>query len=334
MSGTKETKGQRKKRIEKEKKQALIKLIEGNKIKEEEDSKNVFENDMRELLESVTKLSLGSLFEKGSYGEVFLLEQKRGRKFNWNNAVVCKKVEGYMFDSPEKRRDYIKAELEVSKSLLKHDCANLVKIIDVDFDNCLVFMEFAGYDIEQLINYTGVDLNILRMFLIQMTNAIHFLYKRKLIHRDVSLRNIKMNISNKVISFTLIDVGSCSKNIDGTTGVIRHSRTDEIMTWRTDIYHVGLCAQQLMLKTVSPLKSQEDIQLAIEEEFGELTNLVDNMIQDDPNLRPDHSNILKCLMAPDQGVKNFSHLKLINKVQTQNHNISDVYLKLIKEKEK
>ena len=161
-------------------------------------------------------------------------------------------------------------------------------------------MEHCGFNIESVLDTMRIDRRIISQFLHDITIASKFLFTIGLIHRDISLRNICMMVNRQgpsvSVRFTLIDIGLCSGNVDGTIGFKRGTNGIETnMTWMTDIYCIGLCAKLLMNRVVNPRLSKSSQKDLLFKTFSDLINLVDNMLDPIPTNRPDHKSIVKSI---------------------------------------
>ena len=68
------------------------------------------------------------------------------------------------------------------------------------------------YDLLKSNGYYGLPLDLIRRMALQVLNALHFLYKNKIVHADLKPENILLKESNKS-GLRLIDFGSsCFEN--------------------------------------------------------------------------------------------------------------------------
>jgi len=299
-----------------------------NKKKKKKSNKQDIVNtkimSVRELMQSICleirnerSLKPGSKLEKGSYGQPYIARNLQGNGKIFNNVldgcIIGKQITGTISVSQEERKMYIDQELKISQLLLGKKLQFVVEIIEVDLSKSKVYMKHAGMNMVDFLKFGIIDNNFVRNFIIQITMACYELYKQGLIHRDVSFRNICIDITLTANStdpkFTLIDLGSCSFNTKGTGKIDRKTDCPEdLVTWKTDIYFIGLCAKKLMSKTVSPMMDINKRSESLQRTFEELINLTDNMMSEDPFHRPDHNDILKSLIANSDG--NFSMFAL------------------------
>lgn len=284
-------------KAENRKKQATV-------IPEEKKHNPVTSNEIIErIFKEQRKWKPLQVLEKGSYSEVYVasIPGKINSKFpDCKEIIIAKKLTGCSLDTPEQRAEYVRIELAISQALLNHNCPNLVKIYSVDQEKKKVYLIYAGLPLISIIDLVPVDKMFVTIFIDHMIEAAFFLYKRNYIHRDISFRNITllMNLTDNGVEakFTLIDVGLCSQHIDGTALAPRKTRApDEQATWRTDIYYIGLCAKLIMSKIANPYHTEQANMTKIQSVFGSLVTLSDNMMSENPILRPNHMSIKKAM---------------------------------------
>jgi dual specificity tyrosine-phosphorylation-regulated kinase 2/3/4 len=74
---------------------------------------------------------------------------------------------------------------------------------------CMTFdlLSLNLYELVKSNGYYGLPLDLIRRFVLQILNGIHFLHKQKIIHADLKPENILLKEANKS-GLKIIDFGS------------------------------------------------------------------------------------------------------------------------------
>lgn len=275
----------------------------------------------------IMKYPRGAIIGKGSFGKMHISKNE-----SIDDVQVTKTIKGHFSQSDDEKKKYIANELKISEYLINKSIPGLVKIISIHPNRSRVVMRFGGIPLMDGLNYLIIDRAMVRHFLITMTQASLSLLECGLIHRDISLRNILVLVeeqkgpNNKLfngVTMCLSDVGLCSFNVNGTRGFQRNTgNAESLVTWRTDIYHIGLCAKELMNKTVSSVINAKTKAEKIKKMFGPILEISNNMMSDDPLIRPDHHDVLKSLFFMD-GDEEYNNFKMIPKKNSEIEIISE-----------
>lgn len=273
-------------------------------------------------IDKIRAMRPGTILGEGSYGRVFLVESENAPKYQCPSLVVCKKVLGCVLDPEKERAKYVQNELKICEAIMQKPLRHIVKILKVT-TNQRVVMEFGGLPLDEVLQFLPVSRDFVLVLLMSLTIATKQLLQIPLIHRDIAVRNIlcKLNFSDDdrrryLPEFVVCDLGMCSRNVEGTQGFKRASASvEDLMTWKTDIFCVGRVCFQVMRQAVSPALAQDQIPAKMGQLFGsDLVNVCENLMLLDPKMRPDHEQIIKWILAVQEGrhddIDNFSHFIL------------------------
>ena len=72
---------------------------------------------------------------------------------------------------------------------------------------CFGLMSINLYELIKNNGHYGLPLDLIRRFVLQLLNSIHFLHKNKIIHADLKPENILLKEANKS-GIKIIDFGS------------------------------------------------------------------------------------------------------------------------------
>jgi serine/threonine protein kinase len=249
------------------------------------------EKALNNLSEKFQKMGLGGELARGSYGIV--------SKSSINGKeCVRKHVKGSIFQLTTERKSYVEKELLISNLVCGVKFKHLTNVIKVDTEKNFVFMEYSGVPLQDFISKVSITTHILSSLITHLVLAAKELLSLGLIHRDISVRNVV--VSWNPVRFKLCDFGSCSQNPQGTININRKTdNPDEIYTWKTDIFFIGLLARNVMTKTLHPFVDPKLKKSLLSKEFGNYCHLVDNMTDKSPENRPDHDDIIKGISLID-----------------------------------
>lgn len=290
------------KKLRKRLKKEENKIPNDIKMKTVEESNEILKNNYEIEVNKFKNFKIGATYVRGSYGKIYRVSDD-GKEFNCKSFVIAKVVIGSDFDELPERKQYVENELKISKLLIGHGCGVLVNILKVDISRARIYMEYAGIPLMTFRKIFPIDPQIIHIFIHNLIVASKFLFNKGLVHRDISERNINVkfdwNDNKPKLLFILCDLGSCSSNPNGTKGIKRSYNGDSLITWKSDIKDVGRVAFSLMNWTISSYTDPTKIENTLRVKFGGLYNVCKNMINDDPNLRPDHDQILRDLSFGD-----------------------------------
>jgi len=172
-------------------------------------SELISENFIKEnsILELCTPLTLEHEWASGAFGNVYLADTPTCKV-----AVKCvPQMEGY-----------INRELDTCKQLAKENNPNIVKFIGYWIENTNLFlvMEFIPNTLNTIltqlsIENTRMQIDIMFTMMKQLAQALEYLEKIQLMHRDIKPDNILIDIcTNRLV---LADFGSAKFYKDGET---------------------------------------------------------------------------------------------------------------------
>lgn len=154
--------------------------------------------------------------------------------------------------------------------------------------------------------------NLIKAFLISMTEALKVLWAKRIIHRDIKPGNILKTPSS---TFILIDLG-IARHLDGTTlsrfgewfGTIGYMSPEQAMAQKnltvlSDVFGLGITAYEILcrqhpfqrdqnkiMRGVIPTKAADLVQCSLE-----TSNLIEQMLQYRAIMRPNPEDIIRKL---------------------------------------
>ncbi|CAD8059548.1 unnamed protein product [Paramecium primaurelia] len=142
---------------------------------------------------------------KGSFGQALKVFDHQ------KNVISCLKI----IRNKKKFYNQSLIEIQILTYIKDKDPENLTNIIKIKdyfvFRNhvCLNFelLSMNLYDLIKLNNFSGLQLELIRRFAIQILNSLSFLYKHNIIHCDLKPENILLKNANKS-GIKIIDFGS------------------------------------------------------------------------------------------------------------------------------
>ena len=257
---------------------------------------------------------------EGAFGTVFSVKEKSSDQVYALKKIICKNYQELL---------EIKNKVELCY-LLKHD--NIMKVYKIQYKyldfttySVGVLMEKALYDWSREIierrkikkYYTQNELiNILK----QLIDALQFLEKKTIAHRDIKPQNILIYPNN---IYKIADLGEAKNLGDTKTKLVtlkgcelymspvlysglRNSKKDVCHNaYKSDIFSLGycflnaMCLENYVLEQIRDLNKKEDIIVVINKFIGNklysktFVDLIYNMIEVDENKRYDYSRIYK-----------------------------------------
>ena len=273
-------------------------------------------------MQQIGDLTLIKFLGKGSFGEVYL-SQKKGRK----EYFATKKMPRNVADSPRHKK-YFDNELHLLKTL---NHPNIVKLEDkiATENHYYIVMEYVnGGGLSDCLkkykekNKKAFSEEIVQHLMKQIIDALYYLHKQKIIHRDLKLDNIMVSFDNKFdkeslnmmnAKIKLIDFGLATKlsaeknnltftavgsplNMSPTVlGKYAGSLDDSVgYDDKADIWSIGtVCYELLIGKAVFNAETLNDLVDKVENGqytipptvSREVVSFLNGMLQFDPNLR-------------------------------------------------
>lgn len=119
---------------------------------------------------------------------------------------LCKKTLNEKSELKEK--DYLRFENEFSK-MRELNSPYLVKAYSISEDKKSYIMEYCDYTLDKFIsvNNTKITFSLRKQIALQFLNALKYLYSKKILHRDLSYRNILLKKYDDVYVVKLSDFG-------------------------------------------------------------------------------------------------------------------------------
>lgn len=213
---------------------------------------------------------------------------------------------------------HFRNELEI-QCKINHPCVNQLKDVMIDEENVYIVMELCmGGDLNEIIEEgeEGLPEEDAKMYFYQIMSALAYIHDLHVAHRDIKLENILVTAGNRI---RLIDFGLCKQAGENdcmktTCGTLLYA-APEILNevpyngMKVDIWSAGivlyvmvaghfpwmvdgsLSGKQQMQETTKQILSGE-IDMPDGISF-ELTNLISEMLEIDPELRPTAKQILE-----------------------------------------
>ncbi|KAI1280350.1 Testis-specific serine/threonine-protein kinase 2 [Halotydeus destructor] len=238
--------------------------------------------------------------------------------------VACKVIE--LKKNRKKKIEELKHELYVLETVSHENMVKLFEHFIID-ENVYIFMELAeGGNLADYVRTKGpLNESVSRKFFKQICDAVYYMHKMKISHRDLKLANVLLDSTKsqcKVTDFGLSRVVFCEKNgilycksYCGTTlymapEIMRIKKTkaagQEVIPYdpfKADIWALGICLYA-MLNRAWPFNDEKaDIlerMMAKDWRFvkkirksitNELRHLLENMIEPNPSKRIDFFGI-------------------------------------------
>ena len=127
------------------------------------------------------------------------------RKKNSKEIIAIKELNRFRY-----KRELIDNEVEIMKTLQNENSVTFHKFIEGK-NCCYIVMEYCNLNLEDYLNHRNSPLTYkeVRTILDQLNNTFQKMYEIGVIHRDINLSNILLNINNNInqITFKLSDYG-------------------------------------------------------------------------------------------------------------------------------
>jgi len=146
----------------------------------------------------VDDLTLIKTLGKGAFGEVFLTS-KQGT----STKYATKKLDKTKYMNHPKAKKYLDNEISILKAI---NHPNIVKLIEIKDTSkyCYIVTEFCnGGSLSRCLekyqeeNKEAFPENIVQYIMRQIMDAIRYLHKNKILHRDLKLDNVLINYENE-----------------------------------------------------------------------------------------------------------------------------------------
>jgi serine/threonine protein kinase len=148
-------------------------------------------------MQQIDDLILEKFLGKGSFGEVYLSTKKGHRQY-----YATKKIERKIVDKPSLKK-YFDNEINILNHL---NHPNIVKLVDIkrSVQHYYIVMEYVngGGLSDCLKKYmdkhkSAFSEEIVQHLMRQIIDALHYIHKKKIIHRDLKLDNIMVNFDTE-----------------------------------------------------------------------------------------------------------------------------------------
>lgn len=154
--------------------------------------------------------SMNKIVKKDMIGEwAFAFVYKYRDEF-YNKYFAIKKLKK---DVTEKEGERFFQEFDI---MSKIKFPYILEVFNFDKENRQYFMEFCDFTLEKYIKLNNFSLNIenRKKIALQLLMALRFLYKQSILHRDLSLRNILINVFDDDVVVLKISDFWLFKNLD------------------------------------------------------------------------------------------------------------------------
>ena len=203
------------------------------------------------MKDKIGKFDIVRFINSGSFGEVWEVKDSSGQRFAIKEIKKEKLVEAQMLEK-------LKSEAKVSTQL---DHKNIIKChstMQSENSFYLVFELCSGGNMEDYIKaQKRLPISEALHYIKQLKDAYHYLYSKKIIHRDIKLENILLKSREDKI-LKLSDFGCSKVDTIGNTFIgtpkymayellIKKLRHEEVSyDYKADIWAFGLCAWEMV----------------------------------------------------------------------------------------
>ena len=257
---------------------------------------------MKALKPQIPGFSIGKSLGRGAFANVWLaVEKKTGQRL----ACKCIPKSGYVNSDCYKN---IKQEIEALKSLTHPNIIKLVSLYETSESFC-VFMELCeeGTLEELIVRKKTLPETLVQIIFKQIISALDYCHSKGFAHRDLKPSNIlihnlpNIRVSDFGVSGTISGTGLMS-TICGTIYYAAPETNGGAYNGpAADMWSCGIVLY-VMLKGVIPWKSKMQGDLTVEMEKGvphidgaseEVNDLIQQLTNLDPSLRPSAADVLK-----------------------------------------
>ncbi|KZL51443.1 hypothetical protein A2T98_02140 [Nodularia spumigena CENA596] len=199
----------------------------------------------------------------------------------------------------------LKNEYQIQQAL---DHPNILKALSLEtFDNRvgLLLKDFGGQPLAQLLKLKKLNLVNYLKIAIQITQALAYLHKNQIIHKDIKPSNIIINCQTGVVKIT--DFGIASRRnqenpqltnsncVEGTLAYMSPEQTgrmNRILDYRSDFYSLGVTLYEMLTEKI-PFSSQDPLEIV----YSHIAVTPVNPQLLNPQIPPNVSAIVMKLMA-------------------------------------
>ena len=281
-------------------------------------------------MQQIGDLTLIKFLGKGSFGEVYL-SQKKGKK----EYFATKKIERSVADAPNFKK-YFDNELYILKTLNHPNIVKLEGKLATENHYYIIMEYINGGGLSDCLKKYKNKYNqafpeeIVQYLMRQIIDALCYIHRQKIIHRDLKLDNIMVNFDNKAdkeslnmmkATIKLIDFGFATKlsadknnltfsavgsplNMSPTILKKFTKNKDNNIGYddKADIWSIGtVCYELLIGKAVFNAKSLDDLLEKVENgQYSipatvskEVVSFLNGMLQYDANLRLNSEELSK-----------------------------------------
>lgn len=205
---------------------------------------------------SFTRKKIG----KGAFSNIYL-----GKNKYTNKPVAIKEIS---FEQIDKIKENIKREFTLLKRL-KHK--NIITLHDVYFDNVgkniyLVLDYYKRGDLSKFLKQTPLKEKYVKKYMRQITDGLCYLYKNKILHRDLKLQNILVTDSGDIVitDFGFARYFESDIMIQTICGSPMYMAPEMILkkkyNQKSDLWSVGIIMYELITGNV-PYKAKNMLEL-------------------------------------------------------------------------
>lgn len=257
------------------------------------------------------KMNLRNNLKKGdtlisSYLEEYIIIKECGEGGN-SNVYKAKEKNGNIYAIKVLKKDLSSEKLKRFKNemffCMRNSFKNIINVIDngvIEIDNKPIMfyvMPYYEHNFRDIINgnYTEDDDLI---FFMQVLKAVKYIHNKGMFHRDIKPENILFDEKSKICKladfgiahfheddlYTTIETKATSKMANFEYSAPEQKRKGEIVTYKVDIYALGLILNELYTKKV-PIGSGYKLVSDVSNKYAFLDKIVEKMIKQNPENR-------------------------------------------------
>ncbi|GAB1539530.1 AAA family ATPase [Scytonema sp. NUACC21] len=210
--------------------------------------------------------NLTEIIHEGIHSVVY-----RGASLESQQPVILKVLKS---DDPSLEEiAYLKHEYKIEKDLNLPGVVKALGIASYKNRLGLVFEDFGGKSLKQLLNTTKLDLETFLDIAIQLAQALADLHSHHIIHKDIKPANIIINPETEVVKLADLSLASQldretpqliqTQHLEGTLAYMSPEQTGRMnrtLDYRTDFYSLGVTFYE-MLTGELPFQSNDPLEL-------------------------------------------------------------------------